>query len=273
MKKVRVFLTTILAWGVLVLFIFPIYWLVTSSIKTKEDIFSKPPKLFIFNLDFQSYYQVLARTHMKDFIINSLIICSISVFIAVLLGLITAYGLNRFKFKGRDDISFWIISIRMAPPVVAIIPLFLIIKQLSLYDTYIALIIVYLMFNIPFAVWMLRGYIKQIPVELDEAALIEGCSRFQVIRFVILPLIRSGLFTTAIISFIFSWNEFFFAFLLTGNKAKTVPVAIAGYITQTGIRWDELTTAGSIVLIPVLILGLAVGRQFVKGLLEGALKD
>ena len=272
MKTGRI-IPTILAWLLLALFIFPIYWLITSSIKTPEDIFAKPPKLFMFTLDFHSYYHVLARTHIGDFILNSIIIFSISVLIAMIAGTLAAYGLNRFTFKGKKDISFWIISVRMAPPIVAIVPIFILVRLLGLYDKHAALVIIYLMFNIPFTVWMMRGYISQIPVEMDEAALIEGCNRFQVLRYIILPLVKTGMLTTAIMNFIFSWNEFFFAFLLTGSEAKTVPVGISGYITQTGIRWDELTTAGTIILVPILTLSLIVGRHFIRGLLEGALKD
>lgn len=270
--RIKTVIPTLIAWLIVSIFLFPIYWLITSSLKKPADIFVKPPKLFFFSIDIQSYYQVLGRADVIDFIWNSIIICSISVIIAMIFGTLAAYGLNRFKFRGNKDISFGIVSIRMAPPVVAIVPIFILANKLNLYDTHFVLIILYLIFNIPFTVWMMRGYISQIPIELDEAALVEGCNRFQAIRFVIFPLLKTGMITTAIMNFIFSWNEFFFAFLLTGNKAKTVPVGISGYITQTGIRWDELTTAGTIILIPILVLSLVSGRQFIKGLLEGALK-
>lgn len=184
-----------------------------------------------------------------------------------------AYALSRFQFKSKKNLSFWIVSLRMAPPVVSIIPWFLILQKSGLYDTKIALTAIYLTFTIPFVIWMVRGYFGQVPIELDEAAYVEGCSRTQIIIRVILPLIKPGIISTAIMSFIFCWNEFFFSFLLTGNKAKTVPVAINGFITMTGTRWDELTAAGTLVAMPILIMSLLCGKHFISGLLEGALKE
>jgi multiple sugar transport system permease protein len=184
-----------------------------------------------------------------------------------------AYALNRYTFKSKKDISFWIISLRMAPPIVSIIPFFIIVQRIGLYDSKISLIVIYLTFTIPFVVWMIRGYIGQVPKELDDAALIDGCSRVEIMLRIILPVIKPGVLSTAIMSFIFCWNEFFFAFLLTGNKAKTVPVALNGFITMTGTRWDELTAAGTLVAVPILVMALLCGKHFISGLLEGALKE
>ena len=271
--KSKNILNSIIAWFILCLFVFPIFWLITSSFKTPNDIFTIPPKLLSFEWDFSSYSTVFGRTPLVQYIKNSLIICSSSVTISIVLGTFAAYAFSRFNIKRSKDLSFWIISVRMAPPIVAIVPLFILINKIGLYDSHISLILIYLMFNIPFAVWMMRGYLSQIPVELDEAARIEGCSHFITFFKIIFPLIKTGVITTAIMSFIFSWNEFFFAFLLTGRNAKTVPVGISGYITQTGIRWDELTTAGTVILIPILVLSLFASKHFIKGLMEGALKD
>jgi len=272
MKKTKNILFTFISWIVLLIFLFPIYFLITSSMKRPEDIFAKPPKLFIFDVDFNSYYKVLFQTNIKEYIINSLIICFATVIIAMIVGFLAAYSLNRFEFKGKKNVSFWIISIRMGPPVMVMIPIFLIVNRFGIYDSHLALIIIYLMFNIPFVVWMLRSYLNQIPVEIEEAATIEGCNNLMIFRYIIFPLTKMGFMATFIISFIFSWNEFFFAFLLTGSESKTVPVAIQRYITQTGIRWDELTTAGTVIIIPILIISLIVGRYFIRGLIEGSSK-
>jgi len=272
MKKIRIALSSAVAWLVVLLFLFPIYWLISSSVKQAPDIFAMPPKLFVFKVVFQNYISIFSMTHIGSYIVNSLIICSCTVFLSMTLGTSAAYALSRFEFKRKKDISFWIISIRMSPPIFAIVPIFIIVNKIGLYDNYLSLILLYLMFNIPFAVWMMRAYISLIPSELDDAAKVEGCGPLRVLLTVIIPLAKTGLITTTIMNFIFSWNEFFFAFLLTGQRAKTVPVAIAGYITQTGIRWGELTAAGTVILAPILILSLFVSRQFIKGLMEGAVK-
>jgi len=273
MKKIKTILASLSAWLILAIFLFPIYFLVTSSFKKAGDIRTSPPKLFIFEFDLSSYQTVFLQTNIKECIINSLIICFSAVFISMIVGFLAAYGLNRFNFKRKKNLSFWIISMRMGPPVVTIVPFFILAKKFYLYDKHLVLILIYLIATIPFIVWMMRGYINQVPVELDEAASIEGCNHFQIFRYIIFPLTKMGVISTAIISFIFLWNEFFFAFLLTGNNAKTVPVVIQRYITQSGLRWDELTTAGTIILIPILIISLIAGRYFIKGLLEGALKN
>ncbi len=270
-RKNKMIIRTILVWIILLIFLFPIYWIVSSSFKPPIQIHSMPPK-FIFKPTFEGYKNVLSRTQIPKCMLNSLIVCAFSVGIALVVGTMLAFALSRFEFKGKKDISFWIVSLRMAPPVVSIIPFFVIIQSLGLYDTKTALVFIYLTFNIPFVVWMVRGYMSQVPVSLDEAAYIEGCSKFMVLTKVIIPVIRTGVVSTAIMSFIFSWNEFFFAFLLTGNDAKTVPVAIQGFLTMTGTRWDELTAAGTLVAIPALILSLLSGKYFIQGLLEGALK-
>lgn len=270
-SKVATLGRTIWTWLILLIFLFPIYWTVTSSFKPSADIHSLPPKFF-FIPDLTGYKHILSKTQIPQCMLNSLIVCTFSVGIALIVGIMLAFAINRFDFKSKKDISFWIVSLRMAPPVVSVIPLFMIVRNLGLYDTKIALIIIYLTFNIPFVVWMVRGYMSQVPVELDEAAYIEGYGKLRVLTKVILPVIKTGVLSTAIMSFIFSWNEFFFAFLLTGSAAKTVPVGIQGFITMTGTRWDELTAAGTLVAIPALILSLISGKYFIRGLLEGALK-
>ena len=271
-KTVRKLGATVLVWFILLLALFPIYWTVSSSFKKSSEVHMLPPK-FLFQPSLDGYAYVIGRTQVLSCMVNSLIICGSTVLIALLLGVPMAYALSRFQFKSKKNLSFWIVSLRMAPPVVSIIPWFLILQKSGLYDTKIALTAIYLTFTIPFVIWMVRGYFGQVPIELDEAAYVEGCSRTQIIIRVILPLIKPGIISTAIMSFIFCWNEFFFSFLLTGNKAKTVPVAINGFITMTGTRWDELTAAGTLVAMPILIMSLLCGKHFISGLLEGALKE
>jgi multiple sugar transport system permease protein len=269
---IKKLLFTPVVWIILLVSLFPIYWTVSSSFKESYMVHSVPPK-FVFTPTLHAYIYVWTNTQVPKCILNSFIIGVVTVGLALIFGIPIAYALNRYTFKRKKDISFWIISLRMAPPVVSIIPFFILIRQIGLYDTKISLIIIYLTFTIPFVVWMIRGYISQVPSEMDDAALIDGCSRLQILLRIILPVIKPGVLSTAIMGFIFCWNEFFFAFLLTGNNAKTVPVALNGFITMTGMRWDELTAAGTLVALPILIMSLLCGKHFISGLLEGALKD
>jgi multiple sugar transport system permease protein len=271
-KRIKTALQSSAIWLILLLFLFPIYWLVSSSFKQVSDIFVTPPKLFYFKATLLNYQAAFATGRLYFYIANSLIVCSLTVFLSLVLSVPAAYALSRFDSKKKSRLSFWIISIRMGPPIAVIVPLFIILTKIGLLDTRLSLIVVYLMFNIPLGVWMMRGYISMIPTEIDDAAKVEGCGSFRVLTTIIVPLARSGLLTTAIMNFIFSWNEFFFAFILTAQRARTVPVGIEGYIVQTGIRWGEFTAAGSFVLAPILIISLFVSRQFVKGLMAGVLK-
>lgn len=260
----------LLIWAVLFLFLFPILWTALASIKSQDDLFTLPPK-FVFRPTFEAYKKILATERFQDLLTNSLAISLSSVAAAMLIGTPAAYALSRFRFRGRKDLSFWIISTRMAPPVVAIVPLFLMLRSLSLYDTRCALIVIYLTFNLPFVVWMMNSYFLQVPVDLDEASMLDGCDRFQALRHVILPLVMPGFLATATISFIYSWNEFFFAYVLTGRNAQTMPVGISGFLTQHGVHWDEVTATGILVMLPILTIGLLTQRYFVQGLVEGSL--
>jgi len=183
-----------------------------------------------------------------------------------------AYSLARFKFKGSDNIAFWMLSIRMMPPVVAVIPLYIIMRNLRLLDTPWCLVIAYLTINLPFVVWMMKGFFEEIPREIEESALVDGCSTFDVFRRIALPLAAPGLAATGIFTFIFSWNEFLIALILTGTKSVTLPVGIIGYMKETGINWGYMTAGGILALIPVIIFAALAQKNLVKGLTMGALK-
>jgi multiple sugar transport system permease protein len=267
-KKIAFVLITVIIFGFI---LFPPIVLFLTSIKTELDALSFPPK-WIFKPTLQNYVNIFKTSPFFRFLLNSVIVASANTVLSLGLGSLTAYGLARFKFRGSENISFWILSIRMMPPVAAIIPMYIIMKKVRLLDTPWALIIVYLTFNLPFVVWMMKGFFEDIPRAIEESALIDGCSEFAVFRKIALPLVAPGLAATAILIFIFSWNEFLFALILTGTRAVTLPVGIIGFMKETGINWGYMTAGGMLALVPVVIFTILVQKHLVKGLTMGALK-
>jgi len=267
-KRVLLTIATVAIFGVI---LFPPVVLFVTSIKTDIDALSFPPK-WIFDPTLKNYVDILNTSPLVDYALNSLIVASLNTLLCLIVGSMAAYGLARFKFRGADNIAFWILSIRMMPPVAAIIPIYILMKNLRLLDTPWCLVITYLTFNLPFVVWMMKGFFEEIPREIEESALIDGCSDFSVFFRIALPLVAPGLAATAIMVFIFSWNEFLFALILTGTKAVTLPVGIIGYMKETGINWGYMTAGGILALIPVIVFMVLVQKHLVKGLTLGALK-
>jgi len=261
-------IATVVIFGVI---LFPPVVLFVTSIKTDVDALSFPPK-WIFAPTLKNYVDILNTSPLVGYALNSLIVASLNTLLCLIVGSMAAYGLARFKFRGADNLAFWILSIRMMPPVAAIIPIYILMKNLGLLDTPWCLVITYLTFNLPFVVWMMKGFFEEIPREIEESALIDGCSDFSVFFRIALPLVAPGLAATAIMVFIFSWNEFLFALILTGTKAVTLPVGIIGYMKETGINWGYMTAGGILALIPVIVFMVLVQKHLVKGLTLGALK-
>lgn len=267
-KKIVFVLITVIIFGFV---LFPPIVLFLTSIKTELDALSFPPK-WIFQPTLQNYVDIFKSSPLIRFLLNSIIVASTNTVLSLGLGSLTAYGLARFKFRGSENLSFWILSIRMMPPVATIIPIYIIMKKVRLLDTPWALIIIYLSFNLPFVVWMMKGFFEDIPRAIEESALIDGCSEFAVFRKIALPLVAPGLAATAVLIFIFSWNEFLFALILTGTRAVTLPVGIIGFMKETGINWGYMAAGGMLALVPVVIFTILVQKHLVKGLTMGALK-
>lgn len=273
LKRVLPIVETAILLIFVLIYLYPIIWQVTTAFKTQSDALAMPPK-WIFTPTFENFANVLFERQMGRFFLNSVIIAVGSSVLAVIIGAMAAYALGRFQFKGKRDIAFWILSTRMAPPVAVIIPIFILYRNyLKLYNTYFGMILIYLVFNLPFAVWMLRGFFAEIPRDIEDAALVDGCSRWQAFWRVLLPMVAPGLAATAIFCIIVSWNEFLFALILTADKTKTLPVAITTFVSGMEIQWGELTASGTVVMIPLLIFALAVQRHLVRGLTLGAVKD
>lgn len=250
-------------------FLYPVVYMVASSLRYGTAALEVPPRLFFFWPSWDSYRSVFATTDFGRDFVNSVIISTLSVALSLALGVPAAYALARYRFRGASDIAFFVLSTRMTPPIAAAIPYFLLAKQLGLLDRHAGLVIMYTLGNLSFAIWMLRAFIAEIPAEIEDAALVDGCSRWSILSRVVLPLVGPGLAATAVFCFIMSWNEFLFAFLFTGREAKTAPVAIAGFITALGIRWGEMSAAGTMVVAPVLAFAILVRRQLVRGMTLG----
>ena len=192
--------------------------------------------------------------------------------LAIVFGSAAAYGLARYPFRGSRDLAFFILSTRMAPPIAFVLPMFLVFKALNLLDTYFVLIIVYTGMNMSFVVWLLRGFFEEIPIELEESALLDGYGRLDVFRRIALPLAKPGIIAAAIFSAIFAWNEFLFAAILTADNVRTLPVAITGFSTSMGIRWGAFMATAAVGIMPIFILTVLLQRHLVRGLTFGAVK-
>jgi len=203
---------------------------------------------------------------------NSLIIAGISTILAVIMGLFTAYAFSRFKVKGEGDLLFFILSTRMLPAVVVTIPIFLMYRQIGLYDTHLGMIILYTAFNLSFSVWLLKGFIDEIPKEYEEAALVDGYSRWQAFVKYVLPQSLSGIAATTVFCFIFAWNEYAFALMLTSDKARTAPPSIPSVLGTAGIEWAAIAAGALLFLIPVVIVTFALRQYLLRGVTFGAIR-
>lgn len=256
---------------VVAVFFFPIYWMLVTSIKPESLVMAYPPIFYPPQATVAPYATSVVQFSSGRIIVNTLIITGSATVISILLGAVAGYGFARYRIGGFH-LPFWILSTRMMPAVAAIIPLFILIKNLRLIDTHVAVIAVHLIVTLPFAVWMMRGFFLEIPRELEEAALIDGCSKWQAFVRIALPLVAPGLAVTALFCFIFSWNDFLFAFILTRRSATTLPVLVSGLYSQHGIMWDVMSATAAMALLPVMALALIAQKYLVRGMTMGALK-
>ena len=244
-----------------------------TSFQMRPDIISDHP-VWIFRPTLEHYIRVLARKEVFPvdlYFSNSLIVTISTTLLAILITFPAAYSIARFNTGGRN-LSFWILSIRMLPPVVFLIPIGMLFMSYHLLDTKFGLIIVYLTFNIPFATWTLKSFIEEIPREIEESALIDGAGRLGVITRVTFPLCAPGLVAVSLICFIFSWNEFLYALVLTSLRAVTMTVGTARFLTGYAIWWGDISAAATVAMIPVIVLGFLSQKYLVRGLTLGAIK-
>jgi multiple sugar transport system permease protein len=253
----------------------PVYWMLTISFKTEGEQFASPPPWFVFTPTLEHYYDAFVTRAFGQYLLTSAIVAITSTALALVIGTLAAYALARFELplKLNRRLSLWILSTRMFPAIVTAVPLFLMMRDLRLLNTKLALIVVYTGFNLPFVVWMMRGFFAEVPRDLEEAALVDGDSRLGALVRVVLPLVTPGLAATAVFCLIVCWNEFLFALVLTQtDAAMTLPVGIAGRVTQYEIKWGVMSAAGVVAMVPILIFALAMQRYLVRGLSLGAVK-
>jgi multiple sugar transport system permease protein len=249
----------------------PLFWLIMLSLKTPLDAFANPP-LFIFEPTLKNYQDILADPRFVRSIGNSVIVATGSVLISMVFAIPATYGLANLRGAGRRNTLLWILLTRMAPGMIYLIPYFVIYNEINLIDTHIGLIIIYLIFNVPLMMWMLLPFWEAIPRELSESALIDGANRLQVLLRIDLPLVRTGIIAASILVFIFSWNEFLFALVLTRRDTITLPVTIISFMAYEGTEWGKISAAAVLIMLPVVLFGFMIRRYLISGLTAGAIK-
>lgn len=253
-------------------FLFPFYWIVTTAFKAPGDVTIYPPT-WIFSPTFDNFRELFADLGAWSALVNSVIVTGLSTGLSMVIGSMAAYALARFDIKGRESIALDILTIRMLPPIVTVIPLYLLAKSLGLFDTYWILIAIYTLSGLPLVVWVMRVFVEEIPRSIEEAALIDGCTRFQVLAKVAVPLMLPGIAATMVITFIFIWNEYLFASLLTSQSARTLPVVAAVTVKPRAISWGVASAAAVVMSMPVIVLAMIAQKYLVRGLTFGVIKQ
>jgi multiple sugar transport system permease protein len=288
------------------LMLLPAVWMAMTAFKSQPDAVSAPPKVFfrptlegfvglltarrqLTPAEIEEYRQrtdlnwverivarrgqiIIGQSEFLRYLVNSLIISVTSTFLSIVLGVLAAYAFSRFKIRGEADLLFFILSTRMLPPVVVTIPIFLMYRALGLFDTHFGLILLYTAFNLSFAVWLLKGFIDEIPKEYEEAALVDGYTRLQAFRKIVLPQAATGIAATTVFSFIFAWNEYAFALMLTSNVARTAPPSLPSRIGTGVVEWSTIAAGSLAFLIPAVILTFALRKHLLRGVTFGAIK-
>jgi len=304
LKNIRAIVVVILS----LIGLIPVFAMGITAFKSRADVVAVPPKVvfeptlegFVFLLTERSqlsgaaleeaqenagelgfFGRIALRNGQRingpsDFALrlrNSLIIAGGSTILSVTLGLFAAYAFSRFDIPGKDDLLFFILSTRMLPAVVVAVPLFLMYRQLGLHDTHLGMILLYTVFNLSLTVWLLKGFIDEIPREYEEAALVDGYTRFQAFYKIVLPQATTGIAATTVFSLIFAWNEYAFALMLTSNNARTAPPAIATMLGRGGIEWSAIAAGTLAFLVPVVIITFALRRHLLRGVTFGAVRQ
>lgn len=259
---------------VLIVIAFPVYWLITTSFKLPGDTATAPPVIVPTRFTLDNYRSAFETPGVARAFINSVVVSLTATVLTTLLGSMAAYALAKtyLSFRVRQGLMIWILVTRIFPPITTAIPYYVIIKRLHLGDTYVAIVLTYVSYGLPFVIWLMLGFFQDLPAEIEKAAIVDGCSLWQRFHQVVLPLALPGLAVTSVFAFIYAWNELLYASILTSFNAKTIPVVMAGFISDQFLRWGDMTAIGSLMVVPVLVFAAAAQRYLVRGLTFGAVK-
>ncbi len=276
MRVVRRLLTTVALGGVFVVFGFPLLYLVSTSLKPLRELFRADVTLLPIDPSLDAYSDVLIGRGYTELLANSIVAGAAATLLAIILAFAIVYPITRLPMsrRSRSFVLDWALSLRFLPPIAVVVPYFTIVRTLGLYNQLPALVIVYTIFNLPLAIWMLKGFLQEIPLEVEEAALSDGASRWQAFRHVLLPLSTTAILSAGIVVFAFDWAEFLFAFILTATpQAMTFPVGVQGLVTQFDIIWNDMAAAGAIAIAVPLVLMIVARRYVITGLTFGVIRE
>jgi len=273
MKTGRTHLLTVIMNFLLIIYavfaLFPLLWMVLISFKADTEVFTTT---FVFNPTLENYKEVLLRSDYARYIIDSLLVSGGAVVVSVVAGVPAAYALARYNFPRKEELAFQILSFKFAPEILVVLPLFMIYQKLGLYDSYLGLIWVYQLISLPLLIWVVRGYFEDISVEIEYAAQVDGYSWYQIFFKMLLPLIKPGLVSSALLAFIFAWNSFTFPLILASNKVYPITVAVTKYLGTDSARYGQLAVAATVSAIPAIVFALSIQKHLVRGLSFGAVK-
>lgn len=254
--------------------LFPLFWTVSTSIKNRVDTYTLPPKFFDFTPTLKNYSSLFSLDDFWPIYLNSIVITVGSTIFSLIFGSLAAYAFARKpKFRGRGPLEGLMIAVRALPGIVLLLPIYKLSSYLGLYDSKLALILIYAGFNLPFAIWLLMSFFEQIPIEIEESARVDGASNILMFTKIILPLAAPGLVATGIFVSLLSWNEFLIPVIMAGENAKTLPVLVASFISNRTLDWGPMAAAATVALIPIVLLTVAIQRWLVAGLSSGAVKE
>ncbi|MBX3598243.1 MAG: carbohydrate ABC transporter permease [Rhizobiaceae bacterium] len=263
--KVAFAVLVVLTW------LLPVYWLLNVALKTQAQLYVAEPS-FIFTPTLENFSLAINRFGILWNALNSFIIAAGSTALTLVFATLLVYGLTRFRFRLRNPILIWILNLRMLPPIVIVIPYYIVYSRVGLIDTHIGMIIAYLPLTLPLAVWLLYGFALEMPKSIDEAARIDGANRWQVFRDMMLPLMKPAIAVAGTFCFLEVWNEFTLALILTGGRTKTVPIGMSQFLTEHSIEWGPMAAAALMLLIPLLAVTYFLQRSLVRGLTLGAVR-
>jgi multiple sugar transport system permease protein len=271
-KRLRFFALLAISLVFLLAWAFPVVWSVLNSLKTDRDALAYPPKL-LFSPTWDAYRDVLFGSGaILPNLISSAIISVGTTVVTMLMAVPAAYALARLRFRAKKFAGFYVLATQMLPPVGIIIPYFLVLKNIGWIDTYQGIILIYLSFSLPFAIWLLVSYFEDIPFEMEEAAYLDGASRMRTLWRIIIPQVRGGIAVTVVFVFLNAWNEFLFAVVLSGNTVRPVTVAMFNFVSVEQTLWAKLAAVSVLAMLPVMVLGVVAQKHIVKGLTVGAVK-